>query len=477
MTMTISDQRVLKGRFRLLKRLGKGAMGTVWLADDTILGRAVAVKELIRGGNAADLDARRNLAMREAMVLAKVRHPAIVSIYDVILEDDDPWIVMEYINGTSLAEILSQHAPLDERVIAIHVLPVLHALAAAHRAGVVHRDIKPENIVVGEDGAVSLVDFGIAQVDGVSSASGEIKGTPEYLAPERLHGEKAGTAADLWSVGVMLYYAREGRFPFGYGAGLDYNAIKYKDPLPLLAGGGLGSLIMRLLHKEPAERPSAIDAARIVNTIPIGPARIADSTRWTAYPRPRQAGPTSAVRPGPVDAPRQDREQPGIRALAVDRAVIRDAGTDAGAAMLLDMAPQRAAEVLIGYEVTERSRLLQGIAATRPRAAGAILDTLGMNDAARTLKHLSPEIAASVLGAMPNADGMRILRRLIPLDVTAAAAAFMHLPVPEAVELLRMLPVESASALLAQIWPNISEAMERVDPDLIQRLRKRPPAW
>src|ERR1017187_7269802 len=187
-----SEPRLLKGRYRLLKKLGQGGMGTVWLADDTCLERAVAVKELIREGSAADVDQARRLAMREAKALAKVRHPAIVSIYDVILEDDNPWIVMEYINGTPLSAILSQQGPLEDRAIASYALPVLRALTVAYRAGVLHRDIKPENILVGEDGAVWLVDFGIAQIAGATStlAGSMLRGTPEYLAPERLNNMK-----------------------------------------------------------------------------------------------------------------------------------------------------------------------------------------------------------------------------------------------------------------------------------------------
>ena len=457
-----SEPRLLKGRYRLLKKLGQGGMGTVWLADDTRLARAVAVKELIREGSAADLEEARRLAMREAKALAKVRHPAIVSIYDVILEGGDPWIVMEYINGTPLSAILSQQGPLEDRVIASYVLPVLRALTAAHRASVVHRDIKPENILVGEDGAVWLVDFGIAQIAGATSTVGGsmLRGTPEYLAPERLSSMKAGSEADLWSVGVMLYYAREGRLPFGYGAGLSREAIRNEDPPRPSGGGDLSELIMQLLCKNPALRPGAAASASVLSSILSGP----------ASPMKRPSRPSVSRHPPREHRP--DREKLGGRTAAADRAVIRVVGTDAGAAMLLALPPQRVAEILEGCEVAERGRLLQGIAAVQPEAAGKILDCFSMRDAAWTLQRMKPELAALALRTMPGADAERILRRLIPLDDNAAAAVIMHLPLTDAACLLGAIRDELASQVFSLIWPDFVDAIERIDPDLVKRLRK-----
>ena len=457
----ISEPYVLKGRYRLLKKLGRGGMGTVWLADDMCLGRAVAVKELIREGSAADIEQARRLVMREAKALARVRHPAIVSIYDVIVEDGDPWIVMEYVNGTPLSAILSQQAPLGDRVIASYVLPVLRALTMAHRAGVVHRDVKPENIVAGEDGAVWLVDFGIALIAGATSTVGGsmLRGTPEYLAPERLSSMKAGPEADLWSVGVMLYYAREGRLPFGYGAGLSREAIRNQDPPRPSGDSDLGELIMQLLQKNPALRPGAAAAAGILSSVLSRPAAPAKG------PRPAMSRP-------PEPEQRPDRDKHSGRTAAADRAVIRGVGTDAAAAILLALSPQRAAEILDGYELAERGRLLQGITVVQAMAAGKILDCFSMKDAALTLQHMKPECAALALRTMPGTDAERIMRRLIPLDGNAAAAVIMHLPLTDVAGLLRSIRDDLAAQVFGLVWPDFAGAIERTDPDLVRRLRR-----
>ena len=459
-----SEPRLLKGRYCLLKKLGQGGMGTVWLADDTCLERAVAVKELIREGSAADVDQARRLAMREAKALAKVRHPAIVSIYDIILEDDDPWIVMEYVNGTPLSAILSQQGPLEDRAIASYVLPVLRALTVAHRAGVVHRDIKPENILVGEDGVVWLVDFGIAQIAGATSTlSGSmLRGTPEYLAPERLNNVKTGSEADLWSVGVMLYYAREGRLPFGYGPGLSLEAIRHENPPRPSGVGQLTELTMQLLDKNPALRPGAAAAASVLNSILSGP----------TSPTQRPTRPATPRHPPQEHRPDPQNEKQGGRTAAADRAVIRGVGTDAGAAILLALPPQRAAEILDGCEPAERGRLLQGIAAVQPKAAGKILDCFSMKDAALTLQCMKPERAALALRTMPGADAERILRRLIPLDGNAAAAVVMHLPLADAAGLLGAIRDDLAAQVFSLLWPDFVLAIERIDPGLVRRLRK-----
>jgi predicted Ser/Thr protein kinase len=447
-----SEPRVLKGRYCLLKKLGQGGMGTVWLADETCLGRAVAMKELIRDGSAADVDRARRLAMREAKALAKLRHPAIVSIYDVM---------MEYINGTPLSAILGQQVPLGDRTIASYVLPVLRALAVAHRAGVVHRDVKPENILIGEDGVVWLVDFGIAQIAGTTSTvgGGVLRGTPEYLAPERLSSMKTGPEADLWSVGVMLYYAREGRLPFGYGAGLSREAIRNEDPPRPSGSSDLSELTMQLLDKNPALRPGAAAAASVLSSI------------LTRPPSPGQR-----PRPVPSQCPereqRQDLNKHGGRTAAADRAVVRGVGTDAGAAILLDLPPQRAAEILDGCEFAERGRLLQGIVVVQPQAAGKILDCFSTKDAALTLQRMKPERAALALRTIPDTEAERIMRRLIPLDGNTAAAVIMHLPLADVAGLLKAIRDDLAAQVFSLIWPDFAAAIERTDPDLVRRLRR-----
>lgn len=473
--MTTSDRRVIQERFLLVDRLGEGGMGTIWLAKDLRLRRAVALKELIRTRDAADMRDRRERAMREAKALAALKHPAIVSIHDVILEDGNPWIVMEYINGRSLEKILTERVRLDERTLAAYLLPVLRALSAAHRAGVVHRDVKPGNILVEEDGSVTLVDFGIAQVDGTSSMTAEntIMGTRDYLAPERIRRQKAGLAADLWSIGVTLFFAREGYLPFrrdtepGEPPGSATMRAIVDEPPPWPADGGvLGEVILRLLRKDPRQRPSATEVAGILEEVLTGP-----------VPRPVMAGPPPVPDERPTAQaarPASEGRRPPERSVTGDRAVIRGAGADVGAAMLLVMSPERVAEILRGCAVGEGGDLLQGIAAARPGMAGEVLEILSANARARFMKYLNPETAASILAAMEPADAaVDILAPLIRADVDLAAAAIMNLPSHTAVALLsKVAPADLASGLVEHIWESYVEAMAEVDPDLIARLRK-----
>jgi hypothetical protein len=327
---------------------------------------------------------------------------------------------------------------------------------------VVHRDVKPENILIGEDGAVWLVDFGIAQIAGITSTvgGGVLRGTPEYLAPERLSSMKTGPEADLWSVGVMLYYAREGRLPFGYGAGLSREAIRNEDPPRPSGSSDLSELTMQLLDKNPALRPGAGAAAGVLSSILSRP----------ASPVTRSPEPAASRHPAPEQRP--DRDKHGGRTAAADGAVIRGVGTDAAAAMLLALPHQRAAEILDGCEFAERGRLLHGIAVVQPKAAGKILDCFSMKDAALTLQHMKPERAALALRTMPGVDAERILRRLIPLDSNAAAAVIMHLPLTDAVGFLRAIRDDLAAQVFSLIWPDFVDAIERIEPDLVRRLRR-----
>ena len=192
-----AEPRVLNGRYRLVYKLGGGGMGSVWLAEDTLLERSVALKELVQHAMARDLAERRIRVLQEARAMARVRHPAIVPIHDVFFIDDDPWIVMEYINGRSLHDLIKDRT-LDERSIARIGLHVLRGLIAVHRAGVVHRDVKPTNILVADDDSIFLVDVGIARIAGDASLTGQtIVGTLDFLAPERFKdGYKIGPPAD-----------------------------------------------------------------------------------------------------------------------------------------------------------------------------------------------------------------------------------------------------------------------------------------
>ena len=462
-----SEQRVLNGRYRLLRNLGEGGMGTVWLAEDMLLERAVALKELVRHAAAPDFAERRARAMQEARALARMNHPAIVPIHNVVRDGEDPWIVMEYIRGRSLATIL-RDGPLDERAIAAIGLPIVYALAAAHRAGVLHRDVKPANILVADDGSTFLVDFGIARIDGDTrlTAHSSLVGTPEFLAPERVRGEEIGRPSDLWSFGVTLFLALEGYSPFRRSGDHARHATMYaivhgEAPEPLRRGK-LAPLIRKLLCREPLLRPDTTDVARILRSI-------------LGRPEPPDLGQT---RPNPLPftqpapRPRDDRPgtAPGRDDLVEARDVIRDVGTDAGAAMLAGMPRGDAAKILLDYDPAAAGDLLQGIAIAQPDIAAEILQIFLAATAGRTLFHLRPDTAAAVLLAMPASEAVRILTRT---GDTTVAAALMHLRTPTATQLLRELPAEQAGRICRRIKPAVVAAMQDSDPELIGKLLER----
>ena len=278
-----SPGEVLSGRYRLVRRLGGDGMGTVWEAFDADLERTVAVKELA-AGNFGDEDAatRRERVRREAIALAQVEHPVIVTVHDLISVDDEaPWIVMGYVPGEPLSDIIKRHrhAPLPERKIAAMALAVLEGLRACHtsRPRVYHRDVKPGNIIVGPDGSVHLVDFGIARIAGKVTLTDarKIVGTPQFLAPEMLDGEPAGPGTDLWALGVTLYYALTGHAPFAADTiGAIFAAIKFRNPAEPRDGGPLANLVLQMLRKRPEDRPDAATVAAVLSGVASQPTRV-----------------------------------------------------------------------------------------------------------------------------------------------------------------------------------------------------------
>jgi tRNA A-37 threonylcarbamoyl transferase component Bud32 len=271
-----ASARLLAGRYRLKQVLGKGGMGTVWRAEDEMLGRPVAVKEL-RLAAAMDEDEARRLVvrtLREAKATARIRHTGAVTVFDVVEEDDRPWIVMELVESRSLAEVIKQDGTLSVRRAAEIGLEVLGVLGAAHRHGVLHRDVKPSNVLVGEDGRVVLTDFGIASVEGDPSitSTGMLVGAPSYISPERAQGHKPGPPADLWSLGVTLYAMIEGKPPYDKGSALSTLTAVMTEPLvPPKNGGALVPVIEGLLRKDPAERLTEAEARRMLRQIVDAP--------------------------------------------------------------------------------------------------------------------------------------------------------------------------------------------------------------
>ncbi|MFC4513410.1 MULTISPECIES: serine/threonine-protein kinase [Streptomyces] len=251
--------RLLAGRYRLGDVLGRGGMGTVWRATDETLGRVVAVKELRFPSN-IDEDEKRRLitrTLREAKAIARIRSAGAVTVYDVVHEDDRPWIVMELIEGRSLADVIREDGPLKWRRAAEVGLAVLDVLRAAHREGILHRDVKPSNVLIADDGRVVLTDFGIAQVEGDPSvtSTGMLVGAPSYISPERARGQKPGPPADLWSLGGLLYAAVEGAPPYDKGSAIATLTAVMTEPLgPPRNAGPLAPVMYGLLAKDPQKR-------------------------------------------------------------------------------------------------------------------------------------------------------------------------------------------------------------------------------
>ncbi|MGW3495167.1 serine/threonine-protein kinase [Streptomyces sp. NPDC001020] len=282
------SERLLAGRYRLGDVLGRGGMGTVWRAKDETLGRTVAVKEL-RFPSSIDEEEKRRLitrTLREAKAIARIRNNGAVTVFDVVQEDDRPWIVMELIEGKSLAEAIREDGVLEPKRAAEVGLSILDVLRAAHREGILHRDVKPSNVLISEDGRVVLTDFGIAQVEGDPSitSTGMLVGAPSYISPERARGHKPGRAADLWSLGGLLYAAVEGVPPYDKGSAIATLTAVMTEPLEEPKNAGpLKGVIYGLLAKDPQQRLDDEGARAMLKEI-------------VHAPEPKEAAPADATR-------------------------------------------------------------------------------------------------------------------------------------------------------------------------------------
>ncbi|MFI6487572.1 serine/threonine-protein kinase [Streptomyces sp. NPDC050564] len=269
--------RLIAGRYRLLSKLGHGGMGTVWRAKDETVDREVAVKEPRVPDHLPERE-RANAferMRREARAAARLDHPAVVNVHDVAVVDGQPWIVMELVQGRSLGDAL-QEGTLDVREAARVGLEVLGALEAAHATGILHRDVKPDNVLLGRHDRVVLTDFGIAQIEGETNLTdtGGFVGSPEYIAPERVLGQRPGPASDLWSLGVVLYAASEGVSPFRRSnTPATLQSVLNSTPAPpASANGSLAEVINGLLDKDPSRRPDAARVRRLLEAAVQPPA-------------------------------------------------------------------------------------------------------------------------------------------------------------------------------------------------------------
>ena len=313
----LRGERRAGGRYRLLGELGRGGMGVVWRAYDEALGREVAVKEVRAPAGLGGRDVDRLYARleREGRAAARVSHRNVVSVYDVALEGGRPWLVMELVRGLSFADVLEAEGSVPPARAASVGAGVLAALRAAHAVGVLHRDVKPGNVLLGNDGRVVLSDFGIAMVEGDAALTltGELIGSPEFLAPERALGQPPGPEADLWSLGVMLYAAVEGFSPFRQDTPLStLRAVVDAALPPPRWAGPLRPVLEGLLHKEPRRRTTAPEAERLLRLVAAGgtPEDVrprpgtppATPTRLLVATAPPPSGHPTAPRPvGPAD--------------------------------------------------------------------------------------------------------------------------------------------------------------------------------
>ncbi|TXL90266.1 serine/threonine protein kinase [Streptomyces sp. IB2014 016-6] len=304
---------VLAGRYKLAESIGSGGMGQVWRADDELLNRTVAIKELtaalyVTAADRAVLHAR---TQKEARAAARISHPAVVTVHDVLDHGGRPWIVMQYVDGPSLADAVAA-GPVVVKEAARIGLQVLEALRAAHAAGVLHRDVKPGNVLLARDGRVLLTDFGIAAIEGDSAITrtGEIVGSIDYLAPERVRGHDPGPASDLWALGATLHTAVEGTSPFRRTSAVaTMQAVVTDDPPAPVRAGLLTPVIAALLHKDPEARPDAAETERMLRAVLDGREPEAPTSPVSEAERRQAAGPVASASHTPPPVARHPQHQ------------------------------------------------------------------------------------------------------------------------------------------------------------------------
>ncbi|GAA1942910.1 serine/threonine-protein kinase [Kitasatospora viridis] len=331
-------------RFELLAHLGAGGMGTVWRARDLLLGREVALKEVravIEDG--PDQAARsRERVLREARALAGIGHPNVVTIHEVLDRRPRPWLVMELVPGRSLREVLLEDGPLTPVRAARIGLDVLGALDAAHSAGILHRDVKPGNVLIRPDGTAVLTDFGIATLQGTTTltAPGDIIGSPEYMAPERINGEPVGPSCDLWSLGMLLYACVEGGNPVLRDSLWQTLRAVCELPLPSPSRAGpLAPVIDALLTREPQDRPSAGRLRTLLTAVLSSEGETVVVS--TVRPGPGETPTLVAALDGLPDGGRpQPRRRPHHRHPAAVAAVVAVTGAGLVAAAAIGLAGQ-----------------------------------------------------------------------------------------------------------------------------------------
>src|SRR5215217_1113102 len=290
--------RLVADRYALIAPLGRGGMGVVWRAQDAVLGREVAVKEVVFPPTMAEEERRPAQArvLREARAAARLNHPSAVTLYDVVQDRGSTFIVMELVDAPTLADLVRAGGPLPAARVAEIGAQIASALEAAHAAGIVHRDVKPGNVMVPERGMAKLADFGIASLQGDPqlTSTGLVIGSPAYMAPEQARGEESGPPVDFWALGATMFYAVEGEPPFDRGTSIATLAAVVNDPprAPRRAGP-LASIITALLAKDPGSRPSGPEVRAWLSwLLVVAPSSLPTDILPTQ--RPSGAGPLAA---------------------------------------------------------------------------------------------------------------------------------------------------------------------------------------
>lgn len=315
---------MIGGRYSLDREIGRGGTGAVWLGRDEVLGRVVAIKRvgMTPGGTSPDL----LRAEREARIAARVNHPRVVAVFDLVHEDDQQWLVMEYVEGHSLAELIRDRGPMTPDDAAAILAQAADALAAAHTAGVVHRDVKPSNILVTASGEAKLTDFGIARAEADASLTrtGMVTGSPAYLAPEVASGRQATAASDVWSLGATLFHTLAGRPPYdvsGNVLGALYRIV-HEDPPRLDDAGWMAPLVESSMCHDPTQRWSMAEVADFLRAGP-GATVPDDRTEVMATVPPPAPPPDPAPEPEPEPTQsRRARRSGGVLAWLVGAAVV-----------------------------------------------------------------------------------------------------------------------------------------------------------
>lgn len=312
-----SEGHLVAGRYRLVRRVGTGAMGVVWEGHDERLNRPVAIKRLLLRPGAAQAKSADAVArcLREGRIAARLHHPNAITVFDVVDEDGVPNLVMEFVPARSLATVIAEDGPLPPAEVAAIGAQVAGALAAAHGEGIVHRDLTPANVLLGEDGSAKLTDFGISRAadDVAVTKTGLVAGTPAYLAPEVAHGADPTAASDVFSLGATLYAAVEGEPPFGLGPnvlGL-LHAVAGGTINPPRRSGPLTDALLALLTADPDDRPTAAQAHDLLAAVEPGAMPV------VADPPADEAEPTEQLRRPPASPPRVPVALTGVVVVAL----------------------------------------------------------------------------------------------------------------------------------------------------------------